>query len=261
MHELAGDLRTMIESRSPSDWISALDAVHMLSPALGGDVAAKSTLVSRLTDGVLPGRASTIIEEADIGKLDFDDFEWGERRSPYKHDEQIGRGYVRVAKDDSNALEVPADFMQSSEGWVLDTSEISWPDGLFIARRPARLRSMIAKNIVPGKLCRRAVGGLELRKMDVLQIIGGNGSMSQQAGPRPKKAGGRPRVSSWDDWVAELVAMIHEDGVPPSTTAPALIGRVRERLADRGKPYPEDETVMRVTYAVINRFRELVDNR
>jgi hypothetical protein len=78
--------------------------------------------------------------------------------------------------------------------------------------------------------------------------------------PSSKEAGGRPMSSLWPNWVAELVALIHEEGLPaqPSGTgADDLISRVGDRLAGRGLEGPSRSTIQETVRAVLRRLREV----
>jgi hypothetical protein len=63
----------------------------------------------------------------------------------------------------------------------------------------------------------------------------------------------------WPVWVAELVTVIHEEGVPAgagSKGVDVLISRVAERLAERGQETPTRSTVQDTVRAVLRRLRD-----
>ena len=71
--------------------------------------------------------------------------------------------------------------------------------------------------------------------------------------------GGKPLSALWPDWVAELVAHIHDEGVPDgvgSAGQDALIGTIEERLAVRGLGAPGRSTVQSTARAVLRRLRD-----
>jgi len=73
-----------------------------------------------------------------------------------------------------------------------------------------------------------------------------------------KESGGRPRSELWPEWVAELAALIHEEGVPDGSGAMGsddLIVRVADRLASRGLNSPARATLQETAKAVLRRLR------
>lgn len=74
-----------------------------------------------------------------------------------------------------------------------------------------------------------------------------------------RESGGRPMSALWPGWVAELAAVLHEEGVPPGAAASGadeLIGRIADRLAARGMEGPTRSTVQETVKAVLRRMRE-----
>ncbi len=73
-----------------------------------------------------------------------------------------------------------------------------------------------------------------------------------------RRGGGRPMSPLWPEWVAELVAHIHEEGIPKGVAndgAEALITRVADGLAARGLEGPSRSTVQDAVQAVLRRLR------
>jgi hypothetical protein len=69
---------------------------------------------------------------------------------------------------------------------------------------------------------------------------------------------GRPRSEKWSDWIAELVALVHEEGVPDglgSEGQDPIIAAIDSRLIERGKEGPSRSTVQPVVRAVLQRLR------
>jgi hypothetical protein len=77
--------------------------------------------------------------------------------------------------------------------------------------------------------------------------------------PAPQKeAGGRPMSALWPEWVAELAALIHDEGLPDgagSAGVDELISRVSDRLANRSLESPARATVQQTAKAVLHRLR------
>lgn len=71
---------------------------------------------------------------------------------------------------------------------------------------------------------------------------------------------GRPPSPAWPDWIAELVAYIHEHGFPAgegSQGQEALITAIADRLAERGLESPSRATVQAAARSVLDRLRSL----
>ena len=79
--------------------------------------------------------------------------------------------------------------------------------------------------------------------------------------PSPQRAGrsgGRPMAATWPLWVAELVALIHEQGIPPGDGADGveqLIDDVADHLAKRSVEGPSRATVQATARAALVRLR------
>jgi hypothetical protein len=74
----------------------------------------------------------------------------------------------------------------------------------------------------------------------------------------PKAKGGRKMSASWPDWVAELVAYIHESGVPEgegTAGVDVVLKAVADQLASRGLEGPARSTVQETMRAVLLRLR------
>jgi hypothetical protein len=70
--------------------------------------------------------------------------------------------------------------------------------------------------------------------------------------------GGRPMSASWPIWVAELVAVIHEQGVPLGDGVEGvdqLIAKVADQLAECGRDGPSRTTVQATVRSVLLRLR------
>ena len=69
---------------------------------------------------------------------------------------------------------------------------------------------------------------------------------------------GRPKVASWNAWIAELALHVHENGLPTgegSKGQEALISAIAERLAKQGIEGPSRSTVQGAAQAVLDRVR------
>ena len=71
--------------------------------------------------------------------------------------------------------------------------------------------------------------------------------------------GGRRMSASWPQWVAEVVAYMHENGIPPGTGAggvDVVLNTVADRLATRGLDGPARTTSQETMRAILLRLRE-----
>ena len=78
------------------------------------------------------------------------------------------------------------------------------------------------------------------------------------AQPTQKNKGGAPRSAAWNDFMAELAAVLHEVGVPPGSGTQGseqFMETIFGRLEERGKEYPQRTTVQPVVNAVLERLR------
>lgn len=78
------------------------------------------------------------------------------------------------------------------------------------------------------------------------------------ATPSPKAGGGRKMSQHWPEWVAELVAHVHEKGIPDghgNQASEELIEAIADRLAGRGLDAPARTTVQATMRAVLLRLR------
>ena len=108
-------------------------------------------------------------------------------------------------------------------------------------------------------------------KFDVAGIIDLESLLASESNPKPKQSsdvsnaapvtksaepsGGRRRSENWSDWIAELTAYIHEEGIPAGSGVEgqdSLIAAIDERLRGEGL---SRSTVQPVVRAVLKRLR------
>jgi hypothetical protein len=84
------------------------------------------------------------------------------------------------------------------------------------------------------------------------------GDASASNPPPPKVALGRRLSEQWRPWIAELVAEVHDHGVPEGVGSQGqeeLIKRVADALAERGFESLGRSTVQPIVQAVLDRMR------
>ena len=100
------------------------------------------------------------------------------------------------------------------------------------------------------------VFGVKFHREDVGRMIPNGLGTEPKAQSIPKVSGGRPMSVLWPDWVAELAALVHEEGLPASGSTEQLISAVADRLADRGLEAPTRSTVQDAARAVLRRLKD-----
>jgi hypothetical protein len=96
--------------------------------------------------------------------------------------------------------------------------------------------------------------GVRFLRADLDEMLG---SVSPAVRPAiAAESGGRPRSELWPEWVAELVMLIHDEGIPESPRVEDLIKRVADRLAERDLDAPGRTTVQDTARAVLRRLQD-----
>jgi hypothetical protein len=135
-------------------------------------------------------------------------------------------------------IELPSRFWWAEGG---NAMEQNWETGDFAVHRPERARAFGVTFHIDG-----------LREM----IPAAFEELQRPAVEPSPRHGGRRMSEHWPQWVAELAAMIHEEGIPDGSIGPdVVIQRIEERLADRGLEGPPRTTVQPTARAVLSRLR------
>jgi hypothetical protein len=213
-------------------WIKADDAVDLIAPILNGFEAAKSAIISGIKEGVIGGIADYILQEADIGLVDFDAME--ELDYPLKrHSGQSDKPFALFLTEADQTVAVPDDFMASAPGWTLDTTLTSWIGGRFVARRQATFFRARTSQSGPTALTRRVISQIKFRRQDILRLLN---LEADQAGPVigvGNKRGPKPK-DSWALWIAEVALMAANDEIKVGISVEGLIEKIATRLAEKG---------------------------
>lgn len=99
--------------------------------------------------------------------------------------------------------------------------------------------------------------GVKFHRDDIRRMV--PAAFQSSSTPEPQRGGGRSMSRDWPEWVAELVAYIHEQGIPAgegTRGADGLIEAVATRLEARGATPPSRTTVQEAVNAVLRRLRE-----
>lgn len=248
----------MENDRKP-EFITALDAVHLLSVQLGGDRRAKRAIIDRLMDGAIRSTCWWFAHGIDYGRPYLSPpivFEWSEgeaRPDPSPHELEALRIEGTRPKVSNKACGDGIAFTVSPAGsprlelgfWSQvrksDIRRWKWSEGFVIAterRSEAQLRSFAL--------------GVKFAKEDILAIIGTPPNLPQQAG---KSSRGRKLTELWPDWVAEVISLNY-CGEIGDQTANRLVEIVADRLAKKGLDCPSKDTVYPTAKAIIRRIRE-----
>lgn len=107
------------------------------------------------------------------------------------------------------------------------------------------------------KTIRYQAFGVRFHRDDVDRMVGA--SHVEQRRPEPDlETRGRPMSALWPEWVAELVSLVHEEGMPEGSGTNGteeLISSVANRLAARGLEAPARTTVQETVKTVLRRLR------
>ena len=278
-----------VAAEGQQDWVTALAAIEILASSLGERVA-KETLLSLVQRGELQGRADLLLEEADIGMLILDDehWGWGDER-PKSHPMQRDKSRIQLRTDDRPVLTVPTDFFASTDGWVIDPTTVSWPEGVIVARCPAtfrpRLNTALLKNRVvvggasrlgrsksPPALAesdsymRRATKGVMFQNRDIQHFASGPPVVPTSAKPSKLPANLDIRADYcapgdcepvMDEFQHEIISGQFEAkyNKPRAYGVPAKIGREFEsRMMARQLGVPSSATVKRKVTRLLDVF-------
>jgi hypothetical protein len=223
-----GDIHDILGLSPDSDgnvyhWLNARDALKRVSDATGKN----SALASRL-----------IITHCRIGHIEAQAQEMTIRyRNPFG--EQV--------EDEEDAQPVPDWFW--NECTDENASAQDWESGVFSGR-----------GIVYDKTSNVKLIGVKFKESDfsVFDSMIDSSPELESSDEQKGSKGGRRQSKAWPDWIAELVAHIHEEGCPAgegSQGQEAIIDAVANRLAKRGIEGPSRSTVQTAVRAVLHRLR------
>lgn len=251
------------------EWISAVDAVHLLAPRLGSDRKAKKALVERLKDSAVHATAWWIATAYDVGtpyvpqpvempdeplsQADLQDL-IVERSKPEISLKRCGPNKA-LTVDDGNVF-IGGAFWNSAT--KEDQKQWDWSTGLFKCSYPnaeglAGVGGKLHLESSPLARMRMYALGVHFHRPHVLRII--EDSTSPIALPPEPSNRGRKRSPFWPRWIAEVISLHHEEGIG-SMNAHQLVEVIEERMAQTGYPVPSKKTVYVTAMETLNLLKE-----
>lgn len=236
---------TNIEKFKADEWIPALAAVHLLSPILGSDKAAKEAICERLRDCALETSCAWVCYGADIG--DFDDVQ------PKQSNTKFGSGYAWiVASDKVGTSTLGWAFWSHSRDWEKDVKRWRWHLGLFVVTRPAVVISPRPDDPLELRFPSRMIASQVHFKKNQILNLGGQPTYEKRM---PSPAGRKPS-DAWAEWVAEIVLLEHEGGIDLTTTPDKLRETIDNKLASLGIEPPSRSRTYPVAKAIMEALRK-----
>jgi len=195
--------RELVEAANPPrvrknqvEWINPIDAVHWLSPKIGGDAAAKSTIVERLRDGAIECSFVWMSVGPDIGPI-------SNKRPNYPIiGAKSGTGsWVTPIHRGKGPIILGWAIWHYSDDWDADLNRWNWREGVLVASSyptSAVVVDGVPINELKMKARKRmVVSGVRFSRDDIAKIFGGNEAVFEEArssstnrgrkGPRRKK--------------------------------------------------------------------------
>lgn len=186
-------------------WLSAAEAVHLLAPIFGGDEGAKATIISRIREGYLDGWAVWVLEEADIGAIEFEAISGPSYKPIIQYEGRRVGGYFHYSLPGYGMLPLDANFMAAERDWQIDEGQTDWESGVFVAKKPAPQHSLRKLPKIEGLMRRKVVAGLEFRLSDIENLAGKSLAPDADAGVKKSKGGRPPDEVAWTSfWLAVI---------------------------------------------------------
>lgn len=216
---------------SGDDWVSASEAVKILSPHVGGDRDAELLIGDCVRVGRLTASAWYMTEAFDLGsvpriakrevrnaieekqakriydlKMELAPFDAG---FPDVSDVGIGTGFVfSQSERPPRRFDIGGDLIHYSQDWPRDFKRWDWDSGTFVFTRPSGMQGSKLTNIPPRlrSRTRLVIYDVEFKKSDLQALIANF----------KRKARRKRRPARKHDWVGvlvELVALAYVDGL------------------------------------------------
>lgn len=214
-------------------WVSALEAVHLLSPEVGGDKIAKERIADRLKDGALKANVLWMAGGVDLGSLlrqrtspelslkeaalralpeNFDYYK-RERTVPEISETKFGAGladFVTPHRSKRASLGRAFWSFADTETWDRDQKRWNWSEGLFVVSQEPIFKVAPQGTPLKYKFGRRLfVYGLELRRSEVLALIPRKSPEASILPVTPPSVKRRAQKYDWEELMTELVAFAY----------------------------------------------------
>lgn len=251
-----------------NEWVSTLEAVHLIAPRVGGDKAAKKAIVERLRDCSIQARAWWVAQAIDIGRPYVEpvlSVEWNDGEQPPEMTssdwQQMRRSKSKpvisqTRVGDAQAFDVRENPMLGCAFWrdmkKADLRRWDWTSGFCLASYPAGtvFTQCEIENYQRWPIRMFALG-VEFSKSDIKKIAARVEVQPQQL---PFSARGRPPSSRTANWVAELVLLHSEEGIE-LLTASGVCQQISERLARQGLQELSPSSAQPIAKRVIEALR------
>lgn len=165
-------------------------------------------------------------------------------------------------------VELPASFwaeftLTAAQDWALNDFKVTSKGGVTLRAKGVHFNAPDLGRIYPkfGTLSQSIATKNEVRVLQA-KLAEAEKALSTLSARRTAEVpprGGRPMSDAWPEWVAELVTLIHEEGLPSGIGtggADDLTARVADRLAERDLEAPARTTVQETIKAVLRRLRD-----
>jgi hypothetical protein len=254
------------------EWIGPLQAVHLLSPKIGGDSKAKAAIAERLKDNAVLATAWWMAEGVDVGlpyrePALIKEIRQGDEAPTWSVSEvqtlrqtgtmptvsltKAGDGMAFRIWDGANddRLILGGHFWGAVR--KNDIERWDWANGFFITScPPGEWKSAEVMNNLNEKFPRRTFAlGVRFRRADIESMLGEPAFSAPPLKPVQSTRGAK-QSESWPHWVAMLTVLIHEGET--FSSARSLVRKVADRLNDAGLPHPSDNTVYAAATAVVD---------
>jgi hypothetical protein len=211
-------------------WVSAIEAVHLISRSVGGDKKAKSAIAERMFDGSIMPHALWMSEAANVGEpylhrsLTYPE-DWTQDRikkwrnenailmkirmtAPFQSDEKTGSGYAYMVKvSPERKLFVSSGFWKLSEDPKRDQKLWDWGEGMVVVTKPPLGELNPSPRLMEAEFGRRFVAfGLHFKRSDILAIVEPSRDVSfSTPSPQPVKLR-RAGKHDWEPVLLDLIA-------------------------------------------------------
>lgn len=251
----APDFKPKVRAQ-PVEWMTALDAVHWLSPHVGGDAQAKRAIAERLKDGALECSCVWLAESLDVGELPT-------RRPTVSKEMKVGTAF-RIAPPTPLPSEIRLGGMMFSfsDNWERDLDRWKWDSGTIVTsnQHGAKLETVDEEGqarivMAPARM---VAFGVRFLREDIERIAGPAAADSSKqadvtARKRPSrgKSGSQPRKkrNARAAFPREIIAGEH-------ALMEELLGKVRDGSISEFGPRTVRGTQARIKRHIILRLTQ-----